>query len=41
MAQRPDKRDYLALMALVSNLEIEFMDGVNASLTHPKAFPAV
>ncbi|EUC42100.1 glycosyltransferase family 25 protein [Bipolaris oryzae ATCC 44560] len=40
MAHRPDKRDYLALMALVSHLEIEFVDGVNASLMHPKAFPA-
>lgn len=41
MAHRPDKRDYLALMGLVSHLDIEFVDGVNASLMHPKAFPAV
>ncbi|EUC27314.1 glycosyltransferase family 25 protein [Bipolaris zeicola 26-R-13] len=40
MAHRPDKRDYLALMGLVSHLDIEFVDGVNASLMHPKAFPA-
>jgi hypothetical protein len=41
MPHRSDKRDYLAIMALVSHLDIEFVDGVNASLMHPTAFPAV
>ena len=41
MPSRTDKRDYLALMGLVSGLEIEFADGVNGSEMHPRAFPSV
>jgi hypothetical protein len=41
MPHRSDKRDFLALMALVSDLNIEFVDGVNGSLIHPSAIPAV
>ena len=41
MPHRSDKRDYIALMALVSGLDIEFADGVNGSEMHPKAFPSV
>jgi hypothetical protein len=40
MPHRVDKRDYLALMSLVSHLDIEFFDGVNGSLIHPNALPA-
>ncbi|KAF2264236.1 hypothetical protein CC78DRAFT_464096 [Lojkania enalia] len=39
MPHRIDKRDYQALMALVSGLDIEFVDGVNGSEIHPKALP--
>jgi hypothetical protein len=41
MPHRSDKQDYLALMSLVSHLDIEFVDGVNGSLIHPNALPAV
>lgn len=41
MPSRTDKRDYLALMSLVSGLEIEFADGVNGSDMHPRSFPSV
>ena len=41
MPHRTDKRDFLALMALVSDLEIEFFDGVNGSEIHPTAYPSV
>ena len=41
MPSRTDKRDYLALMGLVSGLEIEFSDGVNGSEMHPRSFPSV
>ncbi|KAF2788668.1 glycosyltransferase family 25 protein, partial [Melanomma pulvis-pyrius CBS 109.77] len=41
MPHRIDKRDYLSLMALVSNLNIDFIDGVNGSAIHPNAQPAV
>jgi hypothetical protein len=41
MPHRSDKRDYLALMSLVSHLDIEFVDGVNGSLIHPHALPPV
>jgi hypothetical protein len=40
MPHRSDKRDYLALMSLVSHLDIDFVDGVNGSLIHPNALPA-
>jgi GR25 family glycosyltransferase involved in LPS biosynthesis len=39
MPHRTDKRDYLALMALASDLDIEFIDGVDGSLMHPKTIP--
>jgi hypothetical protein len=41
MLHRSDKRDFLALIALVSDLNIEFVDSVNSSLIHPSAIPAV
>jgi hypothetical protein len=41
MPSRTDKRDYLALMGLVSGLNIEFADGVNGSDMHPRSFPSV
>jgi hypothetical protein len=41
MPHSSDKSDFLALMALVSDLNIEFVDGVNGSLIHPSAIPAV
>lgn len=41
MPHRIDKKDYLSLMAMVSDLDIEFIDGVNGSEIHPKALPAV
>ncbi|KAF2714386.1 glycosyltransferase family 25 protein [Pleomassaria siparia CBS 279.74] len=40
MPHRSDKRDFIALMALVSDLDIEFVDGVNGSLIHPRSLPA-
>ncbi|KAF2113971.1 hypothetical protein BDV96DRAFT_495107 [Lophiotrema nucula] len=39
MPHRTDKRDYQALFAFVSDLDIEFIDGVNGSEVHPKALP--
>ncbi|ORX96857.1 hypothetical protein BCR34DRAFT_578395 [Clohesyomyces aquaticus] len=39
MPHRTDKRDYLALMAHMSGLDIEFIDGVNGSMMHPHALP--
>ena len=41
MPHRVDKKDTLALMALVSDLDIDFIDGVNGSLIHPSALPPV
>jgi hypothetical protein len=41
MPHRVDKKDTLALMALVSDLDIEFIDGVNGSSIHPSAMPPV
>lgn len=41
MPHRVDKRDTLALMALVSDLDIEFVDGINGSSIHPSAWPPV
>jgi len=41
MPHRTDKRDYLTLIGLVSNLDIDIVDGVNGSEIHPKALPAV
>ncbi|CAI6341076.1 unnamed protein product [Periconia digitata] len=40
MPHRTDKRDYLALMGYVSNLQIDFIDGVNGSEMHPKSHPS-
>ncbi|KAF1996220.1 glycosyltransferase family 25 protein, partial [Amniculicola lignicola CBS 123094] len=40
MPHRTDKRDYLALMAHVSGLDITAVDGVNGSLMHPHAIPS-
>jgi hypothetical protein len=41
MPHRVDKKDTLALMALLSDLDIEFIDGVNGSAMHPSAMPPV
>jgi len=41
MPHRVDKKDSLALMALVSDLDIEYIDGVNGSAIHPSAMPPV
>jgi hypothetical protein len=41
MPHRTDKRDYLALMGLVSNMEITFVNGINGSGMHPDAIPPV
>jgi hypothetical protein len=41
MPSRTNKRDYLALMGLVSGLEIDFADGVNGSEMHPRSYPSV
>jgi hypothetical protein len=41
MPHRIDKRDYLALMGLVSNMEITIVDGVNGSKMHVDAIPPV
>ncbi|KAH7392232.1 hypothetical protein DE146DRAFT_133924 [Phaeosphaeria sp. MPI-PUGE-AT-0046c] len=39
MPHRTDKRDYLALMAMLSNMDITFIDGVNGSEMHADAIP--
>lgn len=41
MPHRTDKRDYLALMGLLSNLDITIVDGVNGSEMHADAIPPV
>ncbi|KAF2203091.1 hypothetical protein GQ43DRAFT_439154 [Delitschia confertaspora ATCC 74209] len=41
MPHRSDKHDYLALMGLVSELDIDFVDGVDGSLVSEKAVPYV
>jgi len=41
MPHRTDKRDYLALMGLVTDLDITFMDGVNGSKMHADVIPPV
>lgn len=39
MPHRSDKMNYLALMPIVSNLDIEFVDDVNGLLIHLTAMP--
>ena len=41
MPHRTGKRDYLALMGLVSDMEITLIDGVNGSEMHPDGLPPV
>lgn len=41
MPHRTDKKDYLALMALVYALDIRFINGVSGSEMHPHAIPPV
>ena len=41
MPNRSDKRDAIALSAYLSGLEVEFIDGVDATLMPEKAYPQV
>ena len=41
MASRSDKRDALAISAYLTGLDVEFIDGVNGSLIHERAYPKV
>jgi hypothetical protein len=41
LAHRNDKRDYMTLMALVSGLNIDFVDGINGSEISAQSLPSV
>ena len=41
MPHRTDKRDFLTLMGLVTDIDISFIDGVNGSDMQPDAIPPV